>query len=254
VFFLSLDTDLIKVIVGEAVSAELSPLSHLHPLDINDIIIDIIIYCVPLLIYTIREVLSMKENSFYAMLSRMKYINRWGLMRNSRNENLCEHSLEVAFIAHALGLINNRYFGGDIDPERLAVLAMFHDTTEIITGDMPTPVKYHSSVIRSAYSEVEKIARDELLKGLPEKLRDDYSGLLLECDNEEREWQYIKAADKISAWLKCVDEKNMGNTDFADAEKTIKSVLDKMELPEVKFFMKEFAPAYGNTLDHSSGR
>ena len=196
----------------------------------------------------------MKENSFYAMLSRMKYINRWGLMRNSRSENLCEHSLEVAFIAHALGLINNRYFDGDISPSRLALLAMYHDTTEIITGDMPTPVKYHSTVIRNAYSEVEEIARDELLKGLPEKLRDDYSGLLLETEEEEREWKYVKAADKISAWLKCVDERNMGNTDFTDAENSIREIIDSMDLPEVKFFMDEFSPAYGNTLDKSSGR
>ena len=195
----------------------------------------------------------MKENSFYAMLSRMKYINRWGLMRNSRSENLCEHSLEVAFIAHALGLINNRYYKGDIDPARLALLAMYHDTTEIITGDMPTPVKYHSNVIRSAYSEVEKIASNELLKGLPEKLRDDYSGLLSESAEEEREWKYVKAADKISAWLKCVDERNMGNTDFEDAEKSIREIIDKIELPEVQFFMETFAPAYGNTLDKSSG-
>ena len=196
----------------------------------------------------------MKENSFYAMLSRMKYINRWGLMRNSRNENLCEHSLEVAFIAHALGLINKRFFGGDIDPARLAVLAMFHDTTEIITGDMPTPVKYHSNVIRSAYSEVEKIACDELLQGLPEALREDYSGLLSESEKEENEWKYVKAADKISAWLKCVDERNMGNTDFEDAEKSVREIIDKIDLPEVKFFMDEFAPAYGNTLDKASGK
>ena len=196
----------------------------------------------------------MKEYSFYAMLSRMKYINRWGLMRNSRSENLCEHSLEVAFIAHALGLINNRFYGGDIDPARLAVLAMYHDTTEIITGDMPTPVKYHSNVIRSAYSEVEKIACDELLQGLPKELREDYSSLLSESEKEETEWKYVKAADKISAWLKCVDERNMGNTDFEDAEKSVREIIDKIDLPEVKFFMDEFAPVYGNTLDKSSGK
>ena len=128
----------------------------------------------------------MKENSFYAMLSRMKYINRWGLMRNSRNENLCEHSLEVAFIAHALGLINNQIFHGDINPDRLAMLGMYHDTTEIITGDMPTPVKYYSPVIRNAYSEVEKVARDELLQGLPESFRKVYEPLLLETEDEAR--------------------------------------------------------------------
>ena len=194
----------------------------------------------------------MKENSFYAMLSRMKYINRWGLMRNSRSENLCEHSLEVAFIAHALGLINNHFYGGTINAERLAVLAMFHDTTEIITGDMPTPVKYYSNVIRSAYSEVENVACRELLKGVPEELRADYAGLLSEDKDEEKEWEFVKAADKISAWLKCVDERNMGNTDFFDAEESIRSTIDSIDLPEVKYFMENFAPAYKNTLDESS--
>lgn len=196
----------------------------------------------------------MKENAFYAMLSRMKYINRWGLMRNSRSENLCEHSLEVAFIAHSLGLINNHIYQGSVDPERLAVLGMYHDTTEIITGDMPTPVKYHSSVIRGAYSEVEKIAKNELLKGLPEEFRDEYAPLLLESEKEETEWKFVKAADKISAWLKCVDERNMGNTDFADAEKSILITIDEMgeKMPEVKYFMDNFAPAYKNTLDESS--
>ena len=196
----------------------------------------------------------MKENAFYAMLSRMKYINRWGLMRNSRNENLCEHSLEVAFIAHALGFINNHIYNGDINPERLAILGMYHDTTEIITGDMPTPVKYHSTVIRNAYSEVEKIAGDELLKGLPEEFRGEYAPLLLESEDESREWRFVKAADKISAWLKCIDEKNMGNTDFADAEMSIRKAIEELGLPEADYFMEHFAPAYGNTLDQSSGK
>ena len=196
----------------------------------------------------------MKQNAFYAMLSRMKYINRWGLMRNSRNENLCEHSLEVAFIAHALGIINNRVFDGNIDAERLAVLAMYHDTTEIITGDMPTPVKYHSKVIRDAYSEVESIAKNELLEGLPEDMRGEYEPLLLETEEEDALWKYVKAADKISAYLKCVDERNMGNTDFADAEKSILKVIKGLGLPEADYFMEHFAPAYMHTLDESSGK
>ena len=196
----------------------------------------------------------MKENAFYAMLTRMKYINRWGLMRNSRSENLCEHSLEVAFIAHALGIINNHVFGGDINAERLAVLGMYHDTTEIITGDMPTPVKYHSKVIRDAYSEVENIAKNELLEGLPGDFRKEYDPLLMESEMEDTEWKYVKAADKISAYLKCVDEKNMGNTDFADAEKSILKVIKELGLPEADYFMEKFAPAYMHTLDESSGK
>ena len=196
----------------------------------------------------------MKQNAFYAMLSRMKYINRWGLMRNSRNENLCEHSLEVAFIAHALGIINNHIFKGDINAERLAILGMYHDTTEIITGDMPTPVKYHSKVIRDAYSEVESIAKNELLEGLPEDMRGEYEPLLLETEEEDALWKYVKAADKISAYLKCVDERNMGNTDFADAEKSILKVIKGLGLPEADYFMEHFAPAYMHTLDESSGK
>ena len=120
----------------------------------------------------------MKENHFYAMLSRMKYINRWGLMRNTRNENLCEHSLEVAFVAHALGIINNEVYGGNINAERLAILGMYHDVTEIITGDMPTPVKYYNPVIRNAYKDVEKVAGKQMLSGLSSEIRDRYESVL----------------------------------------------------------------------------
>ena len=116
----------------------------------------------------------MKENYFYAMLSRMKYINRWGLMQNTRHENLCEHSLEVAFIAHALGIINNEIYGGNINAERLAILGMYHDVTEIITGDLPTPVKYYNPVIRNAYKEVEHVAEEQMLSGLSSDIRAHY--------------------------------------------------------------------------------
>ncbi|MBS4899972.1 MAG: 5'-deoxynucleotidase [Clostridiales bacterium] len=196
----------------------------------------------------------MKENYFYAMLSRMKYINRWGLMRNSRSENLCEHSLEVAFIAHALGVINNKVFNGDLDPEHLAVLGMYHDTPEIITGDMPTPIKYYSAVIRDAYADVEKVAVKELLDGVPEEFRSVYEDLLTENDEEKTEWLYIKAADKISAYLKCVDERNSGNTDFLDAERSTLQAIEKMGLKEADYFMEKFAPAYMQTLDESADR
>ena len=123
---------------------------------------------------------SMKKNHFYAMLSRMKYINRWGLMRNTRNENLCEHSLEVAYVAHALGIINNEIFGGDINAERLAVLGMYHDVTEIITGDMPSPIKYYNPLIRDAYKEVEHVAEEQMLSGISPDIRERYRGVLLE--------------------------------------------------------------------------
>ena len=193
----------------------------------------------------------MQNKHFYAMLSRMKYINRWGLMRNTKDENLCEHSLEVAFVAHALGIINNEIFGGDIDAERLAILGMYHDVTEIITGDMPTPVKYYSDVIRNAYKEVEGVAKNQMLTGLPEDIRHRYDALLLETEEEALLWRYVKAADKISAYIKCIEEIKTGNKDFAKAEKsTFKAIMD-MKLPEADYFMQEFIPAYKLTLDES---
>ncbi len=194
----------------------------------------------------------MRKNQFYAMLARMKYINRWGLMRNTREENDSEHSLDVAFIAHALGLISNVYFEGDVDVERIAVLAMFHDVTEIITGDMPTPVKYYSPVIRSAYKDVEKVAKEQLLTGLPEEMRPFYDPLLMKTEEEAELWKFVKAADRISAYLKCVEESRTGNTDFADALQTNLKQIRDMGMPEVDYFMDHFAPAYTNTLDASN--
>lgn len=193
----------------------------------------------------------MKENHFYAMLSRMKYINRWGLMRNTRNENLCEHSLEVAFIAHALGIINNEVYGENINAERLAILGMYHDVTEIITGDMPTPVKYYNPVIRNAYKEVEKVAGKQMLSGLSSEIRDRYESVLTETEEEKELWKYVKAADKISAYIKCLEERKTGNMDFADAEQTIYKAITDMHMDEVDYFMKEYIPAYMLTLDES---
>ena len=193
----------------------------------------------------------MENNHFFAMLSRMKYINRWGLMRNTRSENICEHSLEVAYIAHALGVINNEIFGGNLPAERLAILGMYHDVTEIITGDMPTPVKYYSPVIRNAYSEVEHVAKDEMLSGLPQIMRKHYDRVLLETDEEEELWKYVKGADKMSALIKFIEEQQMGNQDFADAAESIELTLRNMHIPEVDYFMEEFLPAYRLTLDKS---
>lgn len=194
----------------------------------------------------------MKSNHFFAMLSRMKYINRWGLMRNTIDENISEHSLDVGFIAHALGVINNTIYHGDLNPERLALLGIFHDVTEIVTGDMPTPVKYYSPVIRNAYKEVEHVACEQLLTGLPEEMRKVYEPLLLETEEEEMYWKYIKAADKISALIKCIEETQMGNMDFSQAKETIKKAIDDMDLPEVRYFMENFMPAYNLTLDESN--
>ena len=172
-------------------------------------------------------------------------------MRNTIRENISEHSLEVAMLAHSLGVINNVVFKGSINPERLAVLGIYHDVTEIITGDMPTPVKYYDPKIRNAYRDIEIGAKNELLKGMPNELRDVYDKLLVESPEEETEWKYVKAADKLSAYIKCIEEKNMGNTDFLQAEKSIRNTLDDMELPEVRYFLDNFMEAYDKTIDET---
>lgn len=187
---------------------------------------------------------------FFAMLSRMKNINRWGLMRNTRRENLCEHSFETAVIAHALAVLRNTRFGGKADVERAAVLALFHDSTEIITGDMPTPVKYYSPKIRSAYREVETVARNKLLSFLPEDLELAYRPLLGEPLETDRDLlPLVKAADKISAVVKCVEEKRMGNSEFSSAESALRKSVEEMHLPEADYFMEQFLPSYSLTLD-----
>lgn len=187
---------------------------------------------------------------FYAMLSRMKYINRWGLMRNTQQESICEHSLEVAILAHALAIIHNRRFHGNVNPERAATLAIFHDAPEIITGDLPTPVKYYNPSIYKAYQEVEKVAQEKLLSMLPQDLKQDYSPLLFqEQEEDKRLLTFVKAADKLSALIKCLEERKMGNAEFAKAEQTIRESICAMQIPEVDCFIKEFLPSYELTLD-----
>lgn len=194
----------------------------------------------------------MKIRNFFAMLSRMKYINRWGLMRNTINENIAEHSLDTAIIAHGLAVISNTYFKGRVDAERVAVLAMFHDTTEIITGDLPTPIKYFAPEIKVAYKNVEAAAGKQLLSAMPREMRYSYDSLLLPKEEEKALWRFVKAADKISAYIKCVEEKRMGNTDFEQAEEaTLKAVKD-MNMQEVDYFLENFMPAYSLTLDEQS--
>ena len=191
---------------------------------------------------------------FFARLSRMKYITRWGLMKNTLKENIAEHSLETAMITHALVMIGNQYFGKQLDEERAAVLAMYHDTTEIITGDMPTPVKYFAPEIRDAYKKVELGAANKLLGGLPEEMKEEYQSILgvEKKEKDEELWRYVKAADKLSAYIKCVEELSMGNQDFRKAEKTIYESLMDMHMEEVDDYIKEFLPAYKLTLDEQS--
>lgn len=189
---------------------------------------------------------------FFAVISRMKYINRWALMRNTITENISEHSLEVAFIAHALALIRNERFGGKVNPERCALLAMFHDTTEIITGDLPTPIKYYSKEIKGAYREVEAKAKDTLISYLPDDLKQYYEPLLVPTEEEKELWRLVKGADKLSALIKCIEERKMGNTDFASAEKATLEIIEKLDIPEVNVFLEEFIPAYDLTLDEQA--
>ena len=191
-------------------------------------------------------------NNFFGMLSRMKYFNRWGLMRNNINENIAEHSLQVAIIAHGLAVIGNKRFGRNLNAEHIAMMGIMHDTTEIITGDLPTPIKYYAPEIRDAYKKVENIAANQLLKELPENMQEAYEDILIEDDSIE--WKYVKAADKLSALIKCLEEEQMGNSDFADAKLTIEEYLKNMDMKEVDFFMEKFLPAYSMTLDESVTR
>lgn len=193
-------------------------------------------------------------HKFFARLSRMKYIFRWGLMRNTIRENIAEHSLETGMIAHALVLIGNTYFDKNLDAERAAVLAMYHDATEIITGDMPTPIKYFAPEIRESYQKVEDVAAKKLLAGLPAPMQPEYAAILqVEKDENDKElWKYVKAADKLSAYVKCIEELSMGNKDFKKAEKTILKSLTDMQMDEVDFYLEQFIPAYKLTIDEQS--
>ncbi|MCX7710970.1 MAG: 5'-deoxynucleotidase [Clostridia bacterium] len=186
---------------------------------------------------------------FFAFISRMKYINRWGLMRNTQPENIQEHSLQVGVIAHALAVICNKFFGGNLNPDRVAVLGIYHDANETITGDMPTPIKYFNPDIRKAYKDVEVISKTKLIHMLPEELREVYSDILLHEKDEERCWQIVKAADRISAYIKCLEEEKAGNREFKKAGESIYESIIRIKLPEVKYFMEKFMPSFTLTLD-----
>ncbi|MBW7572801.1 5'-deoxynucleotidase [Caproiciproducens faecalis] len=187
---------------------------------------------------------------FYAMLSRMKYICRWGLMRNTRKETLSEHSFETAVIAHALAVLRNTRFGGHVSPERAALLALYHDATEILTGDLPTPVKYFNPQIRSAYREVETVAQNKLLSLLPEDLKPSYESVFTAGKEGDKELlPLVKAADKLSAVIKCMEEKGMGNSEFIKAEASLRQAVSDLHLPEADCFVTEFLPSYALTLD-----
>ena len=189
----------------------------------------------------------MPHNCF-AFISRMRYISRWGLMRNTFRENIQEHSHMVAVIAHALAVIRRDVYGGEIDPGLAAAAALYHDAPEILTGDLPTPVKYYNPEIRDAYKQVEEISAQKLLSMLPEDLRPAYAPLLREDCGAELQ-AVVKAADKLSAYIKCVEELKAGNTEFKQAEEQTRAILEQSTLPEVGYFMEHFMPAFGLTLD-----
>lgn len=194
------------------------------------------------------------ESHFFALLSRLKYIERWALMRSASPENLADHSLEVAMIAHALCVIGNVRYGKSLNAERAALIGMYHDASEIITGDMPTPVKYFNSEIRSAYAKVEEAAAERLISALPDDLRPVYEDILHGNDDEYL-MRLVKAADKISAFIKCVDEEHAGNEEFKTAADSTRLAIDAMaiDMPEVADFLREFLPSYGRTLDELLG-
>lgn len=187
------------------------------------------------------------KGNFFAMISRMRNIRRWCLMRNSYDENIQEHSHMTAVLAHALAVIRRDVFGGSADPEKCATAALFHDASEIITGDLPTPVKYLNPEITGSYKAVERSAEAKLLEMLPNELQGAYKPVL-SCEDREVE-ELVKAADKLSAYIKCVEELKAGNGEFRSAEEQIRGILEKSPLPEVKYFMEHFMPAFGMTLD-----
>ncbi|MBR2121535.1 MAG: 5'-deoxynucleotidase [Lachnospiraceae bacterium] len=196
------------------------------------------------------------EYTFLALMHRMNYIERWALMRNARTENVGEHSLEVCMILHLLCEIGNSRFGRHLDPGRAVLLALYHDAPEILTGDMPTPVKYYNDRIRESYRDIEEAAKDRLLGTLPGDLKEKYEKVLTPAEDEKLLAGLLKAADKLSALIKCMEEESAGNGEFRTAlETTRKTVLDLAgEYPEVKVFMDEFLPAYGRTLDELTNK
>ena len=187
------------------------------------------------------------KHHFFAYVSRLRYIRRWGLMRSVMPENDAEHSLQVAMIAHAIAIMGRDRYGRQVDPEHVLALGVYHDVSEVITGDMPTPVKYQTDELRRSYTDVERMANERLLSMLPEGLRPAYAPYLSVPADEER--QILKAADSISAYLKCLEEKRAGNREFDAAGESIKAALKQIKLPEVQDFIREFVPSFELSLD-----
>lgn len=196
--------------------------------------------------------MSQNQSHFFAHLSRLKLISRWPLMRNVRTENVSEHSLQVAFVAHALAIIKNRKFNGNVDPERVALLAMYHDASEVLTGDMPTPIKYYNPQIAHEYKKIEKVAQQKLIEMLPPELQNDFRPLLDEHYYTEDEKLVVKQADALCAYLKCLEELSAGNNEFKLAKARLEKTLDMRSSPEMEYFMEVFIPSFSLSLDEIS--
>lgn len=194
----------------------------------------------------------MEKSHFFAHLARMNLIQRWPLMRCVSTENISEHSLQVAFVAHALALIKNRQFGGHVNPERIALLGMFHDTSEVLTGDMPTPIKYYNPAIAEEYKKIELAAEQKLLSMLPEAFREDYAPLLDSQAIDQGDYAIVKQADSLCAYLKCLEELNAGNHEFTQAKKRLEKTLTARSTPEMEYFITTFVDSFNLTLDDIS--
>ena len=189
---------------------------------------------------------------FYAYLDRMKYIRRWQLMRSQRDENIMEHSQSVAMLAHALAVIHNKVFGGNVNVEKTVLYAMYHEISEVLTGDLPTPIKYYNHSIRNAYKDLERSAAERMAGMLPEVLKEELYPCIL-ADEDSEEYKLVKAADRLSAYVKCLEELRAGNGEFEKAKKSIEEDLRARKMPEVEYFFEHFIPSFSLTLDELEG-
>ena len=191
------------------------------------------------------------EHHFFAYINRMRFIQRWGLMRNTLPENDMEHALQTAMIAHAIAVMGNARYNREYNAEYIMALAMYHDASEVITGDLPTPIKHHNPAIKTEYNKLEVIAAQKLISMLPPDLREYYTPLIAHDESTE-EWKLVKAADRICAYIKCLEERKSGNLEFESARKSVKKFLDQVDLPEVQDFMSQCVPGFAMTLDEIS--
>lgn len=195
---------------------------------------------------------SNNQSHFFAHLARMKLIHRWPLMRLVSKENISEHSLQVAFVAHALAVIKNKKYNGNVNPERIAIYGMYHDTSEVLTGDLPTPVKYFNPDIAKEYKKIESAAEQRLLSMLPEEFREDFEPFLISEAVNPEDKAIVKQADTICAYLKCLEELSAGNHEFVQAKKRLETMLKERETPEMHYFLNTFAPSFELSLDEIS--